>query len=430
VDHFERTDGELCAEQVPLRDIAARFGTPTYVYSAATLRRHVRVLSHGIGDLDHLLCYAVKANGNVALLQLLAEAGCGMDAVSVGELARVLKAGCDPKKTIVSGVGKRDDEIDAALAAGVLYICVESAGEMAAVGERARARGVVAPVAVRVNPDVDALTHPHIATGLKQNKFGVPIDEAAEIYAKGREDANVAMIGLTCHIGSQITKLSPFEDTARRAARLARELMAAGTPLEILSMGGGLGIPYTDETPPPPDVYGAVLSSILGDLGLKLILEPGRLIVGNAGVLLSRVTRRKRGAERDFVILDAGMNDLLRPAMYGAHHRIEPVARPRRERALCDVVGPVCESSDTFARNADLPALLSGDLVAIRSAGAYSAAMASNYNGRPRPAEVLVDGGRSILVRRRESLSDLWRGEHHLDGSAVDDRVPIDTEGT
>lgn len=425
MDHFSRQDGVLHAEGVSLTEIAARFGTPTYVYSRATLTRHVAVLQAGMGALPHLICYAVKANANQAILELMGSLGCGFDAVSVGELGRVRKAGGDMRRTLVSGVGKTDDEIAAALRAGVLYLCVESAEELDAVGRIARDLGLRAPVSVRVNPDVDAQTHPYISTGLKQNKFGVPIGDAVALYEHGRATPSLEMVGVTCHIGSQIVSLAPFIDAAQRVAALVRTLQAAGLPLRHVGMGGGLGVPYHGETPPDPAAYGAALAQILAPLGLQVILEPGRVLVGNAGILLSRVVRNKRGADRDFLLIDAGMNDLLRPALYDAYHSIESVLPPRGPEAPVDVVGPVCESSDVFAKARPLPPLHAGDLVAMRTAGAYGFVMASNYNGRPRPAEVMCDGKRAFVVRARESLVDLWRGERRLDGSPVDDS-PVD----
>jgi diaminopimelate decarboxylase len=424
VDHFQRHDGVLHAEGVALSDIAARFGTPTYVYSRATISRHVDVLGRGLHALDHLICYAVKANGNLALLQLLEGLGCGFDAVSVGELARVLKVGADPARVIVSGVGKRDDEIAAALEAGVAYICVESAEELAACAAVAETLDCTAPVSVRVNPDVDPKTHPYISTGLKENKFGVALGEARLLYQEGLRHPRLNMVGVTCHIGSQITSLAPFEDAAHIMRELAQDLRSLGVPLRYLGMGGGLGVPYVDEAPPSPERYGEALATILGPLGLTLVFEPGRVIMGNAGVLLSRVVRTKRGADRSFVVLDAGMNDLIRPALYAAHHRIEPVGAAGEPTATVDVVGPVCESADTFAKGAVLPALAPGDLVALRTAGAYGFAMASTYNGRPLPAEVLVDGEQAWLIRERGGLADLWRGERGLDGKAVGRDLP------
>lgn len=426
MDLFARRQGVLHAEGVSLADVAARFGTPTYVYSRGTLRRHVQVLQEGVASLGApLLCYAVKANGNLAILQLLQSLGCGFDAVSVGELYRVLKAGGDMRRTIVSGVGKTDAEIEAALRARVLYLCAESQEELEAIARVATKLGVQAPVCVRVNPDVDAKTHPYISTGMKENKFGVPMERAPELYAWAQQVPNLRMVGVSCHIGSQITTLEPFVDAAERLAEMAKRLMANGTALEHVGVGGGLGVPYHYETPPDPAAYGAALAKVLGPLGLRVVFEPGRVIVGNAGVLLTRVVRCKRGADRDFVLLDAGMNDLMRPALYDAYHEIEVVHAATGEPRPVDVVGPVCESADTFGRQRSLPPLQAGDLVALRTAGAYGAAMTSNYNGRCRPAEVLCDDRKVQLIRARESFSDLWRGECQLsDGTRFDEALP------
>ncbi len=424
MDHFQVKDGLLHAEGVPLSDVAARFGTPTYVYSRATLSRHVHVLQEALGQLPHHLCYAVKANANTAILEVLASLGCSFDAVSLGELARVLAIGVPAARTIMSGVGKRDDEIEAALLAGVLYVAVESADELAAVARIGARLGLQAPVALRVNPDVDAKTHPYIATGMAKNKFGVPMALAQDLYGEALASPHLLPCGVTCHIGSQITELEPFCDAAQRMARLTESLTAMGVPLRFVGIGGGLGIPYMDETPPSPATYGAALADILGPTGLTLVLEPGRVIVGNAGILLTRVVRKKQGAERAFVLVDAGMNDLLRPALYHACHQIVAVAPQPGPLTVADVVGPVCESADTFANAATLPPVAEGDLLAIRSAGAYGFVMSSSYNGRPRAAEVLVDGERALLVRQREQLTDLWRGEYRLDGSPATTTLP------
>ncbi len=424
MDYFERRDGILHADDVDLREVARAVGTPTYVYSAATLERHIRVMTEALEPLPHLLCYAVKANGNLAVLQLLRELGAGFDAVSVGELVRVWRAGGDLGKTIVSGVGKRDDEIAAALRAGCRYICVESSAELDAVIAVAERLQRVAPVTVRVNPDVDAKTHPYISTGLKENKFGVPSDEAHALYARGNASPHVKMVGVSCHIGSQITQLEPFLDAASLVAELARSLRSEGAPLEHVGMGGGLGIPYAGEEPPPPARYGEALRDVLGPLGLTVILEPGRVVVGNAGVLLTRTRRLKRHGSHYFAIVDAGMNDLLRPALYQAHHTLVAVEDRGGARGRYDVVGPVCESADTFGLDRELPELREGDLIAVRSAGAYGFVMASTYNGRPRPAEVLCRDGRVIVVRERESLADLYRGERTLNGDPVDAELP------
>jgi len=416
MDHFVRRDGHLFAENVPLEQIARDFGTPTYVYSRATITRHVRVLREALGQLDHIICYAVKANANLAVLDVMRELGCSFDAVSVGELARIVAVGADTSRAIFSGVGKRDDEIRAALKHGILYICAESREEITAISTIAKELGTTAPVGVRVNPDVDAKTHPYIATGLRKNKFGVPISQAPELYKWAQSLPNIALVGVSCHIGSQITELEPFEEAATHLVTLAAKLKAAGAPLKYLGLGGGLGIPYNDETPPSPAIYGEALAKICGELDFTVVFEPGRVIVGNAGILLTRVVRQKAGAQNDFVIVDAGMNDLIRPALYDADHRMETVIPSEDRQQPAAIVGPVCESADTFDADSFVNAN-SGDLIAIRSAGAYGFVMASTYNGRPRPAEVLCDGDKALLVRERDDLADLWRSERRLDGS-------------
>lgn len=416
MDHFGYAGGTLCAEDVPLAAVAARFGTPTYVYARATLQRHVEVLRRGLGELPHRICYAVKANGNLALLQVLHRLGCNFDAVSGGELLRVGRAGAPTSQTILSGVGKSDQEIRLALQLGVLYLSVESEAELLAIGEVAREMNVVAPVSLRINPDVDAKTHPYISTGMAENKFGVPVEAVPALVRLARAHPHLELCGLSCHIGSQITGLSPFRDAARRLAAQVGDVQATGVALRHVGMGGGLGIPYNDEAPPDPAAYGAALGEVLAPLRREVVLEPGRVLVGNAGVLLTRVVRCKQHGPRAFVLVDAGMNDLLRPALYQAHHRIVPVAQPAPDAfdVIVDVVGPVCESADTFGRAVALPPLRPGDLLAIRSAGAYGSVMASNYNGRPRPAEVLCDGARVQLVGRREAPEELWRLEADL----------------
>ena len=411
MDHFIPRGGVLTADGVPLPDIAENFSTPTYVYAQSTLLRHLSVLRAGLGGLDARICYAVKANGNLALLRLLGAAGCSFDGVSLGELLRVRAAGLPLGDTVFSGVGKTDLEIDAALQLRVLYISVESIEELRAVAAIAEQRGTVARVSVRVNPDVDAKTHPYISTGMAENKFGVPVAEVPALVALAKQHGSLALVGLTCHIGSQITALAPFEEAAACMAALTREVMAQGLPLTHVGMGGGLGIPYGDETPPQPAAYGAALARILAPLALQVVLEPGRVLVGNAGVLLTRVTRIKAQGQRTFVLVDAGMNDLLRPALYGARHTIEAVVPRLGPGQAVDVVGPVCESADTFAKSVSLPPLHVGDLLALRSAGAYGAVMGSTYNGRPLPAEVLCHNGVAKLVRARQAHADLWRHE-------------------
>src|SRR5499433_1447387 len=411
MDHFQPVRGVLHAEGVSLETLAARVGTPTYVYSEATLRRHFRVVDEAFAGAPHLICYSGKASGNLGLLALLARWGSGFDVVSAGELARVLMAGGDPARTVFAGVGKTEDELAYALRAGVGMFNVESAEELEAldrVGRRLRRR---APFAIRVNPGVDARTHRHIATGLPTSKFGVPFEEARSLYARARTLTGLRPRGVDCHIGSQLTQLPPLARALRQVARLYRELRADGLGLEWLDVGGGLGIRYRDETPPSPGAWARTVREATADTGATVLIEPGRVLVGNAGVLLTRVLYRKVAGGRTLVIVDAGMNDLLRPALYGAEHAIVPV-EPRRGRATTvDVVGPVCESTDVLGRGRRLVLPERGDLLAIRGAGAYGMVMASTYNGRPRPAEVLVDGRTARVVRRREAVADLWRGE-------------------
>jgi diaminopimelate decarboxylase len=414
VNHFVRRGGELYCEEVPLARIAQEVGTPSYVYSSATLRRHARVFREALKALpDALCCYAVKAAGNLALLSLLSREGYGFDIVSGGELFRALRAGAEPSRIVFSGVGKREDELAAALDAGILQFNCESEEELRQLSRVAVARGKVAPVAVRVNPQVDAKTHPYIATALATSKFGVPAPRARAAFQLAQGLPGLRVVGVACHIGSQIGELKPFVQAAQKMRALALQLREDGHDLRHLDLGGGLGVPYGEGPPPaPPEKYGRALSRELAGLDLRLLLEPGRLIVANACVLLSRVLLRKRGSgTRQFVVADAGMNDLLRPALYDAYHAIEPVGRPRRRTELVDLVGPVCESSDVLARRRRLPVLESGELFVLRTAGAYGMSMASQYNARPRPAEVLVEGAGFRVVRARETLEDLVRGE-------------------
>jgi diaminopimelate decarboxylase len=413
VNHFRRKRGELFCEDVPLAELADKVGTPAYVYSTATLRRHARVFRGALEGLDHLACFAVKALPNLAVLKLFADEGFGFDIVSRGELHRALLAGGDPQRIVFSGVGKRRDELDAALAAGILQFNCESEEELRQLSEVAQRRGQVAPVALRVNPQVDAKTHRYIATALASSKFGVPAARARDAYRLAASLPGLQITGVACHIGSQIGEVRPFVEAAQKLAELCRRLRKDGHAIRHLDVGGGLGVPYGDgPAPPGPDVYGRALSQALRDLDARILLEPGRLLVGNAGILLTRVLLEKRGAAgRRFAVVDAGMNDLMRPALYEAYHELEPVGRPRRGRAVVDVVGPVCESADVLARRRALPPLAEGDLLAVRTAGAYGMAMASQYNARPRPCEVLVDGSSFRVVRQRETLDDLVRGE-------------------
>ena len=414
MDHFTRIDGRLHGEQVPLERLAERFGTPLYVYSRATLERHWHAFDSALGELPHLVCYAVKANSNLGVLDVLARLGSGFDIVSGGELERVRRAGGDPARVVFSGVGKRADEMAAALAAGIRCFNVESAAELARLNSVAGQAGAVAPVSLRVNPDVDAGTHPYIATGLRENKFGVDIDAAFALYREAAAMPHVAVTGIDCHIGSQLTALAPFTDALRRVLALVDRLAEAGIGLDHLDLGGGLGIRYHDEIPPEPADYVQALRPLLAGRELELLIEPGRAIAGNAGVLLTRVEHLKSTEAHDFAIVDAAMNDLIRPALYQAWMAIEPVTENGTgETRRYDVVGPVCETGDFLGKAREL-ALAEGDLLAVRGAGAYGFVMSSNYNTRPRAAEVLVDGDRAHLVRARETLDDLLRGEQTL----------------
>lgn len=414
MDHFLYRDGLLHAEDVDLEALAATYGTPAYVYSRATLTRHFQVMTAALGDQPHLICYAVKANANLAVLDVLARLGSGFDIVSGGELARVLHAGGDPAKVVFSGVGKRAAELEQALSMGIRCFNVESIPELRRLDGVARTHGVTAPVSLRVNPDVDAQTHPYIATGLKDNKFGIPIAEAEAVYRLAAELPGIRVVGVDCHIGSQLTKTAPFVDALDLVLALVDRLAAQGIHLEHLDVGGGLGIRYRDETPPDPAEYAAALRQRLAGRSLQLVLEPGRVLVGNAGILLTRVEYLKAQGERHFAIVDAGMNDLLRPALYQAWQEIVPVrAHPERPEQIYDVVGPVCETADFLGKARPLR-IAEGDLLAVRSAGAYGFVMASQYNARPRPPELLVDGARVHVARERESVTDLWAGESLL----------------
>ncbi len=415
MDHFEYQGGRLFAEQVPLEAVAERFGTPCYVYSRATLTRHFHAFNDAFGSRPHLICFAVKANSNLAVLNLLARLGAGFDIVSIGELERVLAAGGDPAKVIFSGVGKRVDEIRRALEVGIRCFNVESEPELARLAAIAAELGCRAPVSLRVNPDVDAESHPYISTGLKENKFGIDIGAAEAVYRQAAERPELRLVGIDCHIGSQLTSLAPFLDALDRVLLLADRLAEQGIPVEHLDLGGGLGIRYTDEQPPAPQVYAEALLERLGERRLEVILEPGRAIAGNAGVLLTRVEYLKCTAAHRFAIVDAAMNDLLRPALYGAEQAIVPVQCPQPDAAVesYEIAGPVCETGDFLGRARPL-SLVEGDLLAIRGSGAYGFSMSSNYNSRPRAAEVMVDGDQAHLVRRRERISDLFAGEETL----------------
>lgn len=411
MDHFLYRNGELHAEDVAIREIAAEVGTPFYVYSAATLERHFRVFDEALSPNPHLVCFAVKSNSNVAVLRVLAKLGAGMDVVSGGEYRRALAAGVPGEKIVFSGVGKTREEMAFVLENGVRQFNVESEPELLVLSEVAASMGKVAPITLRVNPDVDAKTHEKISTGKSENKFGIPIAKAREIYKMAAGLPGIDVVGVDMHIGSQLTDLAPFEEAYTKMRALALALREDGHNIRRLDLGGGLGIPYTrsNEAPPLPAEYGAMVKRVLGDLGCELEIEPGRLISGNAGLLVSSVIYVKEGEGRDFLILDAAMNDLVRPSMYGAHHDIIPVieAEAGTEPQPFDVVGPVCETGDTFAKARALPALQPEDLVAFRSAGAYGAVMASEYNTRPLIPEVLVSGDQFAVIRARPTFDEI-----------------------
>lgn len=411
MDYFEYRAGELCAERVPLAAIAERYGTPCYVYSRATLERHWRAFDRAFAGRAHLVCYAVKANSSLGVLNVLARLGSGFDIVSVGELERVLAAGGDPAKVVFSGVGKREDELRRALEVGIRCFNVEVPGELDRLNRIAGELGVTAPISLRVNPDVDAGTHPYISTGLRDNKFGIDVEEALHYYRRTVELPNLRAVGIDCHIGSQLTSVAPFIDALDRVLVLAANLREEGIPIRHLDIGGGLGIRYRDETPPEPAEYAAALSERMVDLDYEVLMEPGRAIAGNAGILLTRVEYLKAHGEKSFAIVDAAMNDLIRPALYQAWQAILPVrSSETAPERVYDIVGPVCETGDFLGKGRAL-SLREGDLLAVRSAGAYGFSMSSNYNSRPRPAEVLADGDKTYLIREREKVTDLFRGE-------------------
>jgi len=409
---FPRIGGRLHCEGVPVERIADAVGTPTYVYSASALERAFDAFEAAFAGTPHLLCYSIKSNANLAVVRLLVRRGSGVDVTSGGELFRALRAGAEPARIVYSGVGKSDAEIDAALAAGVRLFNVESRAELRRIDARAAAAGRVAPIAFRVNPDVDPQTHPYISTGLRTSKFGIPIAEAPAAYAEAKALDHVRVAGVDCHIGSQLTSVEPFADALARVRDLVVELRAAGHRIDAIDVGGGLGVAYSDEqTPPSPQRYAQVVRGTLEGLGCELVLEPGRWITAQAGIFVTRVLYEKTNEQKRFVIVDGAMNDLIRPALYQAFQRIEPVGPPRAQRHKVDVVGPVCESADFLAKDRELPAVERDELLAVRSAGAYGFVMSSNYNGRPRSAEVLVRGERFAVVRERESYEDLVRGE-------------------
>jgi len=416
MNHFEYRNGEMFAEGVSLKRIAREVGTPAYVYSLATLKRHFKVFYESFTKVLHIVCFSVKVNSNLALLRSFAKQGSGFDIVSGGELFRVLKVGADPKKIVFSGVGKKKEEIEYALNTGILMFNVESEQELLALNDIALGIGKRAPISLRVNPDVDPQTHPYISTGMKKAKFGVDIKKSLETYRTAISLKNVEVVGVDCHIGSQLTSITPFVDALAKVREyldrvLAGEMKREGAQIRYLDLGGGLGIHYHDETPPLPDEYAKAIIQGLEGLDVTLILEPGRVIVGNAGILLTEVQYIKETDTKKFVIVDSGMNDLIRPALYGSYQAIQPVVDNQAQKIVVDVVGPICESGDFFAKDREIPRPQRGDLLAVMSAGAYGFTMASNYNSHPKSPEVLVDGEKYYVVRERESFEDLIRGE-------------------
>ncbi|WP_373767404.1 diaminopimelate decarboxylase [Glaesserella sp.] len=412
MDYFNYHNHQLFAEQVAVSQLAHQFGTPLYIYSRATLERHWHAFNNALGNHPHLICYAVKSNSNIAVLNILARLGSGFDIVSQGELERVLAAGGDPKKVVFSGVAKSHTEIARALEVGIRCFNVESVSELKRINDVAGQLGKSAPVSLRVNPDVDAHTHPYISTGLKENKFGISVTQARETYRLARTLPHVHITGMDCHIGSQLTELQPFLDATDRLIILMEQLKEDGIELHHLDLGGGLGVPYNGEEPPHPTEYAAALLAKLADYpNLEIILEPGRAITANAGILVTKVEYLKQNEDRRFAIVDTGMNDMIRPALYEAYMRIIEVDCPLdRTRAVYDVVGPICETADFLGKQREL-AIAEGDLIAMRSAGAYGAAMSSTYNSRPQAAEVMVDGDNAYLIKARADFAELWRHE-------------------
>ena len=411
--NFEYRQGELYCEQVPVSQIAKQVGTPCYIYSHATLIRHIRAYDNAFKNIPHLIAFAMKANSNLAILRLMAKEGSGVDIVSGGELFRALKAGVPPSKIVFAGVGKNADEIRDALKAGILMFNIESSAEMHALNDVAASLGKTAPVALRINPDIDPKTHPYISTGLKKSKFGIAADRALEEFRVASTLSHVHVVGVHAHIGSQLTEVTPFVESLKKVLALVDTLKAQGITIRYLNIGGGLGITYSDEKPPLPQELADAVSPLVKGLDLTLVMEPGRVIVGNAGILVTKALYEKIGESKRFIIVDAAMNDLIRPSLYSAYHDIRPVSEAlfHRPKHAVDVVGPVCESGDFLAKDRSLPEVKPGDLLAVMSAGAYGFVMASNYNSRPRVPEVLVKDGEVHVIRERESYEDLVRGE-------------------
>jgi len=408
---FQYRGDELYCEGIPIQAIADEIGTPFYLYSLNTLERHFRAFQNAFSEVDHLICFSAKANSNIAILRIFTRMGGGVDVVSGGELFRAMKAGARPEKIVYSGVGKRLDEIEYALEFPILMFNVESSQELVTMDRIAGRMGTKAPVALRVNPDVDPRTHPYISTGMKENKFGINFQKSLDEYRLAKTLPNVQVIGVSCHIGSQLTEVDPFVEAVQRIKELVQKLRAEGMTIRYLDMGGGLGITYKEEEPPHPMEYAQALLNELRGMDCTLILEPGRVIVGNAGILVTKVLYIKTGDEKNFIIVDGAMNDLIRPSLYGSYQRIQPVQQIDRGEIVADVVGPICESGDFLAKDRKLPNVEQGDLLAVMSAGAYGFSMSSNYNSRPRAAEVLVARDKFYLIRQREDYDDLIRGE-------------------
>lgn len=408
---FNYKNGELFAEGVPVKEIAANAGTPVYIYSYNTLLRHFKAYEKAFDDIPHIICFALKANSNSAVIRLLATHGCGADVVSGGELFRALKSGVSPQKIVYAGVGKTEEEIIYALKNKILMFNVESDDELLEIDRIAGKMKMKAPIALRINPDIDPKTHPYISTGLKKHKFGIPIEKALECYGLANNLKNIAIVGVHKHIGSQITEISPFVDALKRILALIDSLIKQGISIKYLDIGGGLGITYKDEKPPYPSHLARNILPLLSKRNLTLVIEPGRSIVGNAGILVTKVLYLKKVENKEFVIVNAGMNDLIRPSIYGAYHNIQPVIENSRDEVTVDIVGPICESGDFLAKDRQISRVEKGEYLAVMSAGAYGYAMSSNYNSRPRPAEVLVKDNEYAIIRQRETYKDLIRGE-------------------
>lgn len=409
--HFQYRGQELYAEDVAIKDIVAKVGSPVYIYSQATLERHFKAMDEAFASVPHTICYSVKANSNLAVVKNFINLGGGVDIVSGGELYRALKAGVDPQKVVYSGVGKKDDEIEYALNTGILMFNVESEQELTRISEIASRMGKKAGIAIRVNPDVDPQTHPYITTGLKNAKFGITIERAIEEYRRAKDLPGIEILGIDCHIGSQLTKVTPFVDAIKKLKNVINTLKGMGISLKYFDLGGGLGIQYNDEAPPLPADYGTEILAETKDLGLHLLFEPGRNLVGNAGILVATCLYTKQRDEKNFIMIDAGMNDLARPALYGSYHGVKPVVNDQDGVIVADIVGPICESGDFLVKDREVPMFKQGDMMAFMSAGAYGFAMSSSYNSRPRVAEVMVKGDKFEVVRERETVEDLIKGE-------------------